>query len=82
MYKVPSSEQLREFLKSHELTGSATAGLVGVEPRTVRRWTAYESAANRQPIPYSAWTLLRLYLGELSLDQYREEVILAGGKSE
>lgn len=79
MYKVPSSERLREFLKAHNLTGATAAGLVGVEPRTVRRWTAYESAANRQPVPYSAWTLLRLYVGEISVDQYRVEVLLEAG---
>ena len=74
MYEVPTAEQLRDFLKRHELTGAAAAGLIGVEPRTIRRWTAYDGAANRQPIPYSAWTLLRLYTAEISVDQYRLEV--------
>jgi hypothetical protein len=76
MYEIPSSEQLKEFLKSHELTGSAAARLVGVDQRTVRKWTASDEAANKRAIPWSAWTLLRLYTAEISVDQYRLEVFV------
>jgi hypothetical protein len=75
MYEVPTSEQLREFAQRNELTGSAAAGIVGVDPRTWRKWTASEGADNKRAIPWSAWTLLRLYVGEISVDQYRLEVI-------
>jgi len=80
MYEVPTSEQLREFMKRHELTGSAAARLVGVDSRTVRKWTAYNGADNRRAIPWSAWTLLRLYTAEITLDQYRVELLMQKGE--
>jgi hypothetical protein len=74
MYEIPNSEQLREFLKHHNLTGGEAARLVGVDPRTVRKWTAYEGADNKRAIPWSAWTLMRFYVGKLSVEEYRAEV--------
>jgi hypothetical protein len=75
MYEVPRPEELREFLRANELTGAAAASLVGVDSRTVRKWTASEDAANRRAIPWSAWMLLRLYVGAITVDQYRLEVL-------
>lgn len=75
MYEVPSAAKLREFLRENELTGSSAAGIVGVDSRTVRKWTASEEAENRRAIPWSAWTLLRLYVGDMTVDQYRLEVL-------
>lgn len=75
MYEVPDSTTFREFLKAHELTGASAARIVGVDSRTVRKWTAYDEADNRRAIPWSAWTLLRLYVGEITVDQYRLEVL-------
>lgn len=72
MYDVPSAEELREFLKSHGLTGSAAARLVGVDSRTIRRWTASETAPSKRAMPWSAWALLRLRTSAISLDQLPE----------
>lgn len=77
MYEIPTPDELREFAQRHELTGSAAAEIVGVDPRTWRKWTAAPDADNRRAIPWSAWALLRLYVGELSIDQYRLEVLAA-----
>jgi hypothetical protein len=71
MYEIPTSEQLREFARRHELTGSAAARVVGVDSRTWRKWTASTDADNQRAIPWSAWVLLRLYVGELSIEEYR-----------
>jgi len=75
MYEIPSPDQLREFLKRNELSGAAAAEIVGVDSRTVRKWTAYNGSANQRAIPWSAWILLQLYIGDLSVDQYRLEVL-------
>ena len=70
MYEIPDSEDLRQFLTRNNLTGSAAAAIVGVDSRTIRKWTAHEDADNRRAIPWSAWTLLQLYTGEITLDKY------------
>lgn len=67
MYDIPSAEELREFLIEHGLTGAAAARLVGVDSRTIRKWTASEEAANRRSIPWSAWALLRLRVGSANI---------------
>ena len=74
MYEIPTGEQLRDFLREHSLTGAAAAAIVGVDSRTVRKWTASGDAANRRAIPWSAWILLKLFTGEVSIESYRQEV--------
>lgn len=74
MYEVPGGDELREFFKTHGLTGSMAAGIVGVDTRTVRRWTASSEAPSRRAIPWSAWILLRLYVGTLTIEEYKGEV--------
>ncbi len=82
MYEVPTADQLREFLRRNEITGSSAARIVGVDSRTVRKWTASEDADNRRAIPWSAWILLQLYVGEIAVDQFREEIVLAAGNGQ
>jgi hypothetical protein len=74
MYEIPTGDQLRDFLREHNLTGAAAAAIVGVDTRTVRKWTASSDAVNRRAIPWSAWILLRLVTGELSIESYKVEV--------
>lgn len=75
MYEIPTGEQLRDFLRKYNLTGAAAAAIVGVDSRTVRKWTASGEAANRRAMPWSAWVLLRLFTGEVSIESYRQEVV-------
>jgi hypothetical protein len=74
MYEIPTGEQLRDFLREHSLTGAAAAAIVGVDSRTVRKWTASGEAANRRAIPWSAWILLRLVVGEISIESYKKDL--------
>ena len=55
-YQFPTFEELRVVMKSQGWTGAKVAALVGVDSRTVRRWTG-----NERPVPYSAWRLLLIY---------------------
>ena len=55
-----SPDALRELLKKHGLTGSQAAEIVGVNSRTIRKWTGGERG-----IPPAAWRLLLLVLGEI-----------------
>lgn len=48
-----SPDRLRAFLAEHKLTGSAAGALIGVDARTMRRWTGGQS-----DMPYSAWYAL------------------------
>jgi hypothetical protein len=75
MYEVPTSEEFRDFLERHELSGAAAGRLVGVDSRAVRRWTAPRGQPGARGIPWAAWTLLRLYTAEISLDKYRVEAM-------
>jgi hypothetical protein len=71
MYEVPPSEDLREFARKNNLTGSMAAQIVGLDSRTWRKWTANAESPSKRSIPWSAWILLRLYTGELPLEEYR-----------
>ena len=52
----PSADGLRRLLKEKGLTGSQAAQIVGVNGRTIRKWTGGERA-----IPSAAWRLLKMY---------------------
>jgi DNA-binding transcriptional regulator YiaG len=62
LYTQPSPEEIRALLKKYELTGSRAGQLVGVGSRAVRRWTGGE-----RPMPWAAWTLLRLLTGDTTV---------------
>ncbi len=49
----PTGNEVRELLKTAQLTGSKAAAIVGVNPRTIRKWVGEE-----QRIPYTAWAVL------------------------
>lgn len=77
MYEVPTAEQFRSFLARHEMTGSEAGRLVGVDSRTVRCWAALPNQPGARPIPWATWTLMRLYTAEISVDQYRLEILVS-----
>lgn len=72
MNDIPSPDELREFLKAHNLTGAATAKLVGVDSRTVRKWTSPPEAVSSRKIPWSAWALLLLLTGEKTVEEFKK----------
>ena len=55
MVESPSPEEFRAFLEEHKLTGRATANLVGVKDRQVRRWSSGDAK-----IPYAVWFTLNV----------------------
>lgn len=57
-YEPPNAEEIRAAIKHGNLTGAAAGELVGVNGRTVRKWTGAE-----REIPYSAWRLLLICVG-------------------
>lgn len=57
-YQEPKPGEIRAVLKQANLTGSAAGVLLGVNGRTIRKWTGGEQA-----MPYSAWRLLLLTTG-------------------
>lgn len=62
-FVAPSYCDVRIITPRHELTGSAVARIMGVTPRTVRKWLAPPNAQNHSPIPYAAWRLLLIEMG-------------------
>lgn len=61
-YTTPTPDEIRAVMQRHELTGSAVSKIVGVSSRHVRHWTSHTSP---KPMPYAAWRLLLLELGEI-----------------
>ncbi len=59
-YLDPSPTELRTLLSRANLTGAKAGYLVGVNGRTIRKWTGGERA-----IPYAAWRLLLKETGEV-----------------
>ena len=74
MRKVPNYNTLREWLKEHRISQMKAAGIVGVDGRTFRRYTAPLEQPGHSSLPWSAWTLLRLYAGEITVEEFRAEV--------
>lgn len=66
-YRSPTSDEIRMALKIGGLTGGQAAKLLGVSTvggsRTVRKWTGGE-----REIPYSAWRLLLILIGVVSVE--------------
>ena len=58
-YEPPEPDDIRAILREAGLTGSQVGRLVGVDGRTVRKWTGGE-----RRIPYSAWRLLLVECGK------------------
>lgn len=71
-----SPDALRQLLTRHELTGSQAGRLLGVDSRTIRKWTAGDAVSSHREMPKSAWWLLLLLTGETNIP----EVIDATGQ--
>lgn len=61
-----SPDTLRAVLARHSLTGSQAGRLLGVDSRTIRKWTAAASITNHRDMPDSAWWLLLILVGDLT----------------
>lgn len=60
-WRAPTSWELRHVVGEGSLTGisgAKAAEMVGITPANFRKYTASDSAKNRQPISYAAWHLL------------------------
>ena len=60
-YRSPTPTELRLLLSRNGLSGSAAGRLLGVNSRTVRKWTGGTSE-----MPWAAWALLSIVTGEMS----------------
>lgn len=57
-FRLPSPNEVKAALAVAGLTGEQAANLIGVDLRTIRRWTSGE-----RHMPYPAWRLLLLETG-------------------
>lgn len=61
LWLAPTAWELRHVVGEGSLTGisgAKAAEMVGITPSNFRKYTASDSAKNRQPISYAAWHLL------------------------
>ena len=58
-YASPTPDEIKRVLTANGLSGSRAGDLLGVNSRTIRKWTGGE-----QRMPYSAWKLLLLNTSE------------------
>ena len=81
-FEQPTPEEIRSMIAfagsvtdKDKITGSEFGNLVGVDPRTIRKWVAPIEAKNHTKIPYAAWRLLLIYCGLVEIasgDIYQE----------
>lgn len=73
-YVPPSPQEVDRLVKLAGWSQSEAAALVGVSfnPKkgssTIRKWRARADSDDARAIPYSAWRLMLLYAGVVSLD--------------
>lgn len=73
-YVPPTPEEVNRLIKLVGWSQSVTAKLVGVNyvPKkgssTIRKWQASVEKDDYREIPYSAWRLMLLYAGVVSID--------------
>lgn len=70
-------DALRTVLARHALTGSAAARLLGVDSRTVRRWTAPPEQPGARPMPIASWWLLLILTGETTVPELLNHIGIA-----
>ncbi len=58
-----TDQELHDLKRRHNLTGRAIAEIVGVNPRTVRKWLG-PLGKHHAPIPYAAARLLAITVGD------------------
>lgn len=58
-YSRPSPAEIKSALAAGGLSGAKAGQLLGVNGRTVRKWTGGD-----QKMPYSAWRLLLMHVNE------------------
>ena len=63
-YQQPTTDDIRDVLRRHELSGAKAGALLGVGSRAIRKWVGGE-----HPIPYSAWRLLLIITREVKPDK-------------
>jgi hypothetical protein len=77
-YEPPTASEVRWVMKLLCMTGSKFGKLVGVESRTVRKWTSLSPDSFVQ-IPYAAWRLAIKELGyNLEFENQKNTLELAG----
>jgi len=73
-YVPPTPQEVDQLIKLKGWSQSQAAALVGVSfhPKkgssTIRKWRSNPDSDDFRPIPYSAWRLLLIYAGVVSVD--------------
>lgn len=67
MIPTYSPDALRAVLARHNLTGSQAGRLLAVDSRTIRKWTAATDISNHRDMPESAWWLLLILVGDITV---------------
>ena len=57
-FTTPTPDEIRALLSEQGWTGAQAGSIVGVDSRTIRRWTGGERG-----MPYAAWRLLLIEAG-------------------
>lgn len=71
MIPTYSPDGLRAVLARHSLTGGAAGRMLAVDSRTVRKWTAAAEINNHRDMPESAWWLLLILTGDITVEDLK-----------
>lgn len=61
--RSPTAAEVRHLIERANLTNSQAGILLGVNSRTIRKWTGGE-----RPMPPASWRLLQVLVGEIGID--------------
>lgn len=73
-YTQPEPQEVAQLIRLAGWSQNQVANLVGVnsDPKrgssTIRKWKSHKAKDDHRPIPYSAWRLMLLHAGVVSLD--------------
>ena len=75
----PSFDQLRDYLRQRGISASEAGRLVGINGRTMRRYTTDpRESEHARRMPWSNWALLRLLMGDARVIDIRAEATARG----
>jgi hypothetical protein len=73
-YKSPGLNEIRKLKNDYGLSAAQIGDLVGANSRTVRKWLSPSDKPEARDMPWAAYMLLRLLIGDISLDEVKKVI--------
>ncbi|BBO27807.1 hypothetical protein AltI4_21950 [Alteromonas sp. I4] len=74
-FRLPTPDEIKEFLHLNHWTQAEVAQLVGVSNDTVKKWCLKKESKGNRSITYAAWRLLILYSESRILKKGQNDIL-------